>query len=565
MSRSLFATAAALAAGIVLLSAACGSTGSTSGSSAAGGSSTELPAHQQGGTVTVALSGNIDYLDPALAYYQSSWQIEYSTCVKLTNYRDAEGDEGRVIYPEAASSLPEISADGLTYTYAVPPGKFMFNTGEPVTAQSFQHALERDLDPKQQSYFGAVFLSPFIQGAKQFKGKPGEHVSGIEVVGDQLVIKLVQKDGGLISKLTTPFACAVTKDMPIDSKGVHAPAGAGPYYVDSYTPNRSIVLKRNPHYTGDRPAYPDEIDYTQLTIDQSQATLETKQGQLDYIYDAVVPAQNFQLNEEFGPDGTSGGPQRFFITPGAIITYLGLNTTRPAFSNEKVRQAVNWAINRKEITIPAGYGAELPTDKYLPPQFPAAGYEKSVYPLDSSNVEKAKQLIAESGVPTPIHAVLYTCNTQPCPDRAVVIQQQLKAVGIDVSIKQFDRGVQFTKEGTKGEPYDIADEGWIADYYDAYDFLNVLLDGSTIPETGGSNFAYFDDPAFNKRMEAANQLTGDERDRTYGQIATDLATGPAPWAPRAVATTPAFFSGRIGCQVNQSSYGFALNTFCIRS
>ena len=88
---------------------------------------------------------------------------------------------------------------------------------------------------------------------------------------------------------------------------------------------------------------------------------------------------------------------------------------------------------------------------------------------------------------------------------------------------------------------------------------------STIPETGGSNFAYFNDPAFNKRMQAANQLTGDERDMTYGQIATDLATGPAPWAPRAVATTPAFFSARIGCQVNQSSYGFALNTFCIRS
>src|SRR3954454_11078816 len=131
MSRSLFATAAVLAAGVLLLSAACGSTGSSSGS-AAGGTTAGLPAHQQGGTVTVALSGNIDYLDPALAYYQSSWQIEYSTCVKLTNYRDAEGDDGRVIYPEAASSLPEISSDGLTYTYTVPPGKFKFNTGEEV-------------------------------------------------------------------------------------------------------------------------------------------------------------------------------------------------------------------------------------------------------------------------------------------------------------------------------------------------------------------------------------------------------------------------------------------------
>ena len=133
-----------------------------------------------------------------------------------------------MIYPEAASSLPEISSDGLTYTYTVPPGKFKFNTGESVTAESFQYALERDLNPKQASYFGSVFLSPYIKGAADFKGKPGEHVSGIQVNGDKLIISLTQKDGGLISKLTTPFACAVTKDTPIDSKGVHAPAGAGP-------------------------------------------------------------------------------------------------------------------------------------------------------------------------------------------------------------------------------------------------------------------------------------------------------------------------------------------------
>ena len=326
------------------------------------------------------------------------------------------------------------------------------------------------------------------------------------------------------------------------------------------------MLKKNPNYTGDRPAYADEIDYTQLTIDQNQGTLETKNGQLDYAgSDVVVPAQNFQLNKEFGPDGTAGGDQRFFITPAAVISYLALNTVRDTFSNEKVRQAVNWAINRKEILQPSGYGAGIPTDKYLPPQFPAAGFEESIYPLDSSDIDKAKQLMQESGVQTPLNAVLYTCNSQPCPDRAAIIQQELKPIGINVQIKEFDRGVQFTKEGTKGEPFDIADEGWIADYYDAYDFINVLLDGSNIPETGGNNFSFFNDPSFNKRMQDANQLTGEERDKTYGQIATDLAKGPAPWASRSTGTNIDFFGSRIGCQVNQGSYGFALNTFCIRS
>ena len=113
-----------------------------------------------------------------------------------------------MIKPEAASALPTISPDGLTYTYTVPAGKYKFNTGEPVTAATFQHALERDLNPKQASYFGAVFLAPFIKGASDFKGKPGEHVSGITVNGDQLTIQLTQKDGSIVQKLSTPFACA---------------------------------------------------------------------------------------------------------------------------------------------------------------------------------------------------------------------------------------------------------------------------------------------------------------------------------------------------------------------
>jgi len=561
----LWLTLGALAAGVVLLGAAgCGSSNSSSNAAGSGGNTSAIPPHQNGGTIKIALAGNIDYLDPALAYYQSTWQIEYSTCVKLTNYPDLPGDAGRVITPEAASALPTISADGLTYTYTVPAGKFKFNTGEPVTAAPFQHALERDLNPKQASYSGAVFLAPFIKGASDYKGKPGEHVSGITVSGDQLTIHTTQKDGSMVQKLSTPFACAIPNDTPVDPKGVHTIAGAGPYYISDFTPNRSIVLKKNPNYTGDRPAYADEIDYSQLTIDPNQGTLEAKNGELDYINDAVVPAQNAQLNAQYGPNGTAGGPQRFYVTPAAVVSYLALNTARPTFKDELVRQAVNWAINRKAILQPSGYGAGVPADKYLPPQISGSSEEQSVYPLDSSDLTKAKALMQQAGASN-LTAVLYTCNQPPCPDRAAIIQQELKQIGIDVQIKEFDRGVQFTKEGQKGEPFDIADEGWIADYYDAYDFINILLNGETIPETGGNNFSYFNDPTFNKRMDEANQLTGSQRDQTYGQLATDLAKGPAPWASRSFGTNIDFFGPKIGCQVNQGSYGFALNTFCLRS
>ena len=170
---------------------------------------------------------------------------------------------------------------------------------------------------------------------------------------------------------------------------------------------------------------------------------------------------------------------------------------------------MNWAINRKEILQPSGYGAGVPADKYLPPQIAgsAAGAERSTRSTPS-DLDQGEGAHAAGGRHDAMTAVLYTCNQPPCPDRAAVIQQELKQIGINVQIKEFDRGVQFTKEGQKGEPFDIADEGWIADYYDAYDFINILLNGETIPETGGNNFSYFNDPTFNKRMDDANQLTG---------------------------------------------------------
>ena len=509
--------------------------------------------------IKVALAGNVDFLDPALAYYQSTWQIEYSTCVKLTNYPDLPGDAGRVIQPEAASSLPTVSPDGLTYTYTVPPGKFKFSNGQPVTVANFQYALERDLNPNQGSYFGETFLSD-IAGATAYKGKAGTHVSGIKVSGDKLIITLEHKDAGIVPKLSTPFACAIPTNTPIDKQGVHTIPGAGPYYVASYTPNQSLVLKRNPYYTGKRPHYASEIDYTSLTTNPSSGELEVKNGQLDYTPDALVPADYFQLNQQFGPHGTSGGAQRFFLTPAATVTYMAMNTSRPAFSNELVRQAVNFAINRsgdRQGRRLRGRGADR---LYLPPEIPGAQFQKNYYPLDTSDLTKAQALMNQAkaqGVKTPINAVLYTCNQPPCPDRAAVMQQELKAIGINVQIKEFDRGIQFQKEGTKGEPFDIADEGWIADYYDPYDFINILLNGEHIPATGGNNFSYFDDPTFNKQMDDANLLTGRTATRPTGRSRTDLAKGPAPWASRAsTGTNIDFFGPEVGCQVNQGSYGW---------
>jgi ABC-type oligopeptide transport system substrate-binding subunit len=561
----LLLSAAALLSGVVLLGAAgCGGGGSSGGAS--GGSTPASTPHQNGGTIKMALAGGIDYLDPALAYYQISWQIEYSTCLKLLNYPDKTGAAGSELVPDAATAMPSVSSDGLTYTFTVKSGyKFSPPSTEEVTPQTFQYAIERDLNPKQSS-FAVPFLGD-LKGASDYNAGKAKSVSGIKITGDQIAFTLTQPDPGFLSKIAMPFFCAIPTDTKIDSHGVNGIPSAGPYYVASYTPNRSIVVKKNPNYAGSRPAIADEFDYTQLSIDPNQATLSVDNGSLDYSPDGVAPAQTRTLYQKYGPNGTNG-PQRIFFDPCLCVRYMGLNTSRDAFSNPMVRQAVNWAIDRPGILQTMGYKAGVPNDKIMPPGVPGADVEKNIYPLDSptaDDIAKAKSLIQQSGVTTPINAVLYTCNQQPCPDRTSVMQANLKAIGINVQIKQFERATQFTKESTKTEPFDIADEGWIADYPDPFDWVNVLLNGEHIPATNGSNYAYFNNPDFNKQMDDAAKLSGQERFTTYGNIATAIMQQQAPWAAWDVDNNIDFFSPRIGCTVYNPVYGMALNTMCVKS
>jgi peptide/nickel transport system substrate-binding protein len=554
----------ALVLGAVLLGAAgCG--GSSSNSSSAGSSSTG--AVPQGGVMKAAWHGGIDFIDPALAYYQESWQVEYATCVKLLNYPDKPAPAGYALVPEAASAMPQITDNGDTYTFTVPAGRFKFDTGEPVTAQTYADALNRDLNPKQLSPL-VNFVdtsSSSIVGASGWNGKGS--IPGIQVNGDQLVVHLTKPNGAFEAEMATPFMCAIPKGTPINSKGVNSIAGAGPYYIASYTPNKSLVLKKNPYYHGDRPHNLNEIDFSQFTIDQNQGLLETKNGQLDYCPDCVTAAQSFSLSQQYGTGSPAAqsGKQRFYINPEIEVNYYALNTANKAFSNALVRQAVNYAIDRTGMTKQLGYKAGIPTDKYLPPQLPGASVEKSIYPL-VPDLSKAQSLMTQAkaqGVTTPINVLVYsTQGCESCTNRMALLTQELKPLGINVTVKYFERAVQFQQEGVKGTPNDIADEGWLADFPDPYDFINILLSGENILPKNGDNFAYFNDPTYNQKMSAAAATTGQERATTYGNLATDIAKNAAPWAAWSNQTNYDFFGPAVGCQLWEPSYGMDLANLC---
>jgi peptide/nickel transport system substrate-binding protein len=541
----------ALLTGLLLLGlAACG--GEDDGGSA------EREEPRKGGTLRVNLASDTDHVDPALAYYQISIQYLYPACANLLNYPDEPAPEGSRLVPEVAEDMPTVSNDGKTYTFSVRSGfRFSPPSNEEVTAEHFRFVLERNLNPRLQSP-SASFISDIV-GAQAVLDGRAKRLAGVTVNGNRLTIRLTKPAPDFLNRIAMWFFCAIPTSTSVDPAKEKPVPTAGPYYVSSWVPRRSIVLKRNPNYRGDRPSNLDEIVY-RVGVPEATSVLEIRGGQADYAADGIPPATQSELGREFGPDSEAAkdGRQRFFVNPTLAFQYLALNTTRPLFRDVNVRKAVAHAIDRPALVRLSGAYAGDPTDQYLPPGLPSYK-DADIYPLDGPDVERANELMGgKTG-----KAVLYTCNESPCPERAQLIQSNLRAIGIDVEIRQFPRAVQFTKEGVRGEPFDIADEGWIADYADPSNFINKLLHGSTIQAENNTNFSYFDDPEYNRKMDEAQQKTGEERDAAFAALDEDIARNAAPLAAWMVPNNIDFVSARVGCYQYHPVYTMNLAELCL--
>jgi len=192
-----------------------------------------------------------------------------------------------------------------------------------------------------------------------------------------------------------------------------------------------------------------------------------------------------------------------------------------------------------------------------------AGFrDADMYPLKGPNIKAAQKLA--QGHTGEGKVVLYESNRGASPLRAQIIQFNLKQIGLNVDVQLFPRAVQLEKEGTRGEPFDIADESWGADYADPYDFINVLLDGGNIQASNNNNFSYFNDPKFNKQMTQAALLSGSKRYSAYGNLDVAIMQQAVPWAPRSNANHRMFVSKRFGCFTYSAIYTVDLAAACLK-
>jgi ABC-type oligopeptide transport system substrate-binding subunit len=500
--------------------------------------------------INVSSSG-IPYLDPALDYEFIGWQLEFATCAKLVRYPDKAGVAGTVLQPEVAAAMPTVSRDGRTYTFRVRPG-FAFNTGEKVTAATFAHVLERDLDPKMASP-ASIFAGDIVGAQAKLKGK-AKTISGVKASGNTLTIRLTQNAPDFVARLAMNFFCAVPLDTPVDPKGVKTVAGAGPYYISESQPNRTVVIEKNPNYHGPRPHHVDRMVFT-LNTDIRQSYLEVRAGQADYDAYGLPSTAPTELARQYGVN-----EGRFFVHPTNAINYLALNTSRPAFADVNVRKAVNYAIDRPAMARQAGYLAGTTSDQILPPGI--RGFRNAhIYPLNGPDLAKAKALMGGKK----IKAVMYTPNDPISIDQGQVVKANLAKIGISVQVKPYPFSVLTQAIGPKNAAFDIVQIGWIADYPDPVDFIDILLSGDRITEQNNNNLAHFNDPVFNRRIKTAELLSGPRRYAAFGAIDVDMMRKAAPWAPTYVPNIREFVSKRVGCYLfNPALAAMDLANVCLK-
>ena len=540
MSRRLWLSAMALAIGASMLVAAAFAGAASSKST------------KTGGTMKMNMSAtDVDFTDPSLAYGTISWQTEYATALKLYNYPDKAPPEGGKIQPEAATGFPVISKDGKTYTITVKSG-FKFSDGKPVTAANFAFAINRALNPAMQSP-AAPFITNIV-GAQAVLDKKAKTASGVSVKGNKITIKLTQPDGGMLAKLGMPFFQALETNLPTDPKGVNAYPSAGPYYIASRDVGRQIVVKKNPNYKGSRPRNIDQFTIA-VNTNLDQSLLQVKAGQVDYDMGGLPPTAHADLAKQFGVN-----KGQYQVHPLVETDYVALNTARPVFGSVNMRKAANQAIDRPAMLRVRGAFAGKRTDQILPPGMGGFNDQK-IYPIAGANYTKAKSLAGSNCK----SVNLWTANSTTGQALGQVFKYNLGQIGCDVNVRLFQGFQIYTAAGQKGADFDAALIGWNQDYPDPYDFLDVLLNGNNIHETNNNNVAYFNNADINKKLDAANKLSGDARYKTYGNLDVEITTKYAPWASYDNRNEREFVSKRTGGYLFQPANASAdLNTFFIK-
>ena len=254
------------------------------------------------------------------------------------------------------------------------------------------------------------------------------------------------------------------------------------------------------------------------------------------------------------------GDQIKVYTP-ANTYYFFMNNRVAPFDNLKVRQAVNYAINREALVRIYG-GLATPTENVLPPTYPQ--YKKlDLYPY---NLAKAKALIKAAGA-TGAAVTVWTSNNESrrAPEAGQYLQGVLKSIGLNAKLKVINAAVYWTTVGNQATKAQIGFADWFQDYPHPLDWFDVLLNGNRITDTHNNNYANFDNSAVNAKIEALKKeptLTSSVNSQ-WAQV-DKMTMQQAAWAPYLNQQGIDTFGNTVdlSCYVFHVNYQFDFATIC---
>ena len=408
----------------------------------------------------------------------------------------------------------EISPDGTVYTFFINP-QAKWSNGEPVTASDYVWSWERALHPETGSLY-AYMLFPVVNAEKFASGAIDDFAEvGIKSLDAQtLRISLNAPTPYFLQLMDHYSTFAVHPETVLKFGGMSDRftlwtrpeniVSNGAFTLKEWSLNRQIKVEKNPHYW-----------------DKSSVALE---GVYFYPTENVVSEERMFRSEQLHvtqgiPLGKIPNYRAVQNSPYVQAPYLGtyyylINTKKPPVDDVRVRKALSYSIDRDTLTRTVLRDTAIPAYSITPPD--TLGYNPPK--LFSFDPEQARTLLAEAGYPDgqgwPGLEITYNTN-EDHRKIAVAVQQMWKdELGIDVSITNQEWKV-YLNTVSQGE-FQVARRGWIGDYVDANNFLDLFLANGGNNNTGYAN-AEFDDIILNQAPKAASR---EERYQLFFQAET---------------------------------------------
>ncbi|MBM3117978.1 MAG: peptide ABC transporter substrate-binding protein [Chloroflexi bacterium] len=404
-------------------------------------------------------------LDPAISSEMTShpyvMQI-FSGLVRLNGSKPA---------PDIAERWDRTN-DGKTYTFYLRK-EVKFHNGRKVTAQDFKYSWERACHPETRSQTAATYLGDIVGVKDVLEGKTTK-ISGIEVINDYtLKVTINAPKAYFLAKLTYPTAFVVDRaNVETGKKWWQKPNGTGPFRLREWKPGEILVLELNEYYYGQLATT--NIAF-HLLAGMPMAMYEL--GEID-----VAPVDENYI--DIATDKSGPFYKELAIFPELSLFYIGFNTQKPPFDDVDVRRAFCYAINKERIIKLTLKDMVTKADGILPLNLP--GYNENLEGL-SYDVAKAKELIANSKYGSaanlpPIRLTTSGWGGNIPEYLGAIIEDWQQNIGVEVTVRQLEPEV--FSYYLKDEADEMFISGWIADYPDPQNFLDILFHTGAEYNTG---------------------------------------------------------------------------------